>query len=67
MADRWVPVFLSTLSRMEQLGDVGSSRYVTIMSDGDGDFRPKFKWDNSLPPIVGAAMSINGDNTYDAG
>jgi hypothetical protein len=42
MKARWVPHFLSMLAEMENLGDIGSSRFVSIFSDGDGDFRPKF-------------------------
>jgi hypothetical protein len=43
MKARWVPHFLSMLAEMESLGNIGSSRVVSIFSDGDGDFRPKFK------------------------
>ena len=46
MKDRWVPHFLNMLKYMESLGNAGSSRTVTFYADGDGDFRPKFKWDD---------------------
>lgn len=67
MEDRWVPHFLSMLKYMQQLGSLGGSRKVGIYSDGDGDFHPKFNWDDALP--VGAKPTIddNGDRLYDAG
>lgn len=43
MKDRWIPHFLAMLKYMEYLGNIGSSREVTLYADGDGDFRPKFK------------------------
>ncbi len=49
MKDRWVPYFLGMLKAMQYLGSIGASRKVAIYSDGDGDFRPKFEWDRSLP------------------
>lgn len=45
MRARWVPYFVDMLTIMEYLGNVGSSRAITFYSDGDGDFRPKFKID----------------------
>ena len=67
MKNRWVPHFCSMLEYMEYLGSVGSSRSVSLYSDGDGDFRPKFNI--SIPyqhakPIRG---EISGDHFYDAG
>lgn len=44
MEERWVPHFISMLNRMERLGNMGSSRTVGMFADGDGDFRPKFKF-----------------------
>lgn len=49
MRTRWVPHFLGMLKMMQYLGNIGSSRNLTFYSDGDGDFRPKFTWDESLP------------------
>ncbi len=43
MPTRWVPHFLGMLNRMEYLGNIGSSRRVSIFADGDGDFQPKFR------------------------
>jgi len=66
MRKRWIPYFLSMLKYMQYLGSVGSSRQVTIYSDGDGDFRPKFKFDvdfEEQPPI----KDNGGDRLYDAG
>lgn len=42
MEERWIDYFMSMLNRMEYLGNLGASRTVSIYSDGDGDFRPKF-------------------------
>ena len=44
MEDRWVPHFMAMLKTMQYLGGVGSSRVVGLYADGDGDFRPKFKF-----------------------
>lgn len=67
MDERWTSHFLAMLKYMEYLGKVGSSRYVTFMADGDGDFRPKFKWDESLPSNAVARTDKDGDRFYDAG
>lgn len=67
MKDRWVPHFLAMLKYMEQLGGMGSSRKVALYSDGDGDFRPKFKWDESLPFDAEPIIDNDGDRLYDAG
>ena len=68
MKYRWVPHFLAMLRYMQFLGSIGSSRKVSFYADGDGDFRPKFSWDNSLSdkadPIEG---KDSGDYYYDAG
>ena len=48
MKRRWIPHFLGMLKKMQWLGSVGSSRNVIFVSDGDGDFRPKFSW-SELP------------------
>ena len=44
MNERWIPHFLGMLKSMERLGGLGGSRWVRFYSDGDGDYRPKFKW-----------------------
>ena len=62
MKTRWIPHFLGMLKKMEQLGGLGSSRPVGIFSDGDGDFHPKFKWEDSLPKI---AQPIRGEKPGD--
>lgn len=68
MEERWVDDFMSMLDKMEYLGSLGASRTVSIYSDGDGDFRPKFKasidWYRVRP--VDADYDFN-DNHYDAG
>jgi hypothetical protein len=68
--NRWVPCFLAMLDRMEYLGIIGSSRNVTIYSDGDGDFRPKFKFPKKLIPLISKATiksKTGGDYIYDVG
>lgn len=67
MKARWVPHFLSMLKYMQQLGSMGSSRTVSFYADGDGDFSPKFKWDENLPAKAKPVKDNNGDRTYDAG
>ena len=67
MKDRWVPHFLAMLKYMEQLGSLGGSREVSLYSDGDGDFRPKFKWKRSLPSKAKPIKDDHGDRLYDAG
>jgi hypothetical protein len=66
MEERWVPYFMSMLKHMEYLGNIGSSRTVSIYSDGDGGFRPKFntdvEWEKKKP-----ATDNFGNVTYDAG
>ena len=67
MNSRWVPHFLGMLKYMQQLGSMGSSRSVAFYVDGDGDFRPKFKWDESLPSDGKPVKKDGGNNFYDAG
>lgn len=43
MKSRWVNQFCSFLKQMENNGNIGHSEIVSFMSDGDGDFRPRFK------------------------
>jgi len=68
MQARWIPHFLSMLKYMQYLGGIGSSRRVGLLSDGDGDFQPKFKWSNELPAANKEPVwEKNGDRLYDAG
>lgn len=67
MPVRWVPHFLSMLKYMQQLGSQGSSRKVALYADGDGDFHPKFKWDDSIPSDAEPVKDLYGDRLYDAG
>lgn len=67
MRNRWIPHFLSMLKYMQYLGGVGSSRKVSIFTDGDGDFRPGFEWDDSLPSDAKPVEDKDGDRFYDAG
>ena len=67
MKDRWVPHFLAMLEYMQYLGGEGSSRMVSFYADGDGDFRPKFKWNKKLQSDAEPVKENDGDRTYDAG
>ena len=68
MNERWVPHFLGMLKYMQQLGGLGGSRMVSFYADGDGDFRPKFDWnDKTLKADAKPVQDRGGDRTYDAG
>ena len=67
MGQRWIPHFLAMLKYMQQLGNLGGSRIVSIYSDGDGDFRPKFHWSGHLPDEAEPVRDDDGDRVYDAG
>lgn len=67
MRSRWVPHFLAMLQYMQRLGGLGSSRIVGFFSDGDGDFRPMFEWDDTLPSDADPVKDDDGHRTYDAG
>lgn len=66
MRKRWAPQLVSMLKQMEYLGNIGSSRRVTILADGDGDFRPRFEADTDFQKVE-PAREHNGDTYYDAG
>lgn len=66
MEERWIDTFCSMLKYMENLGNLGSSREVTLYSDGDGDFRPKFEFDINYKK-VNPVGDISGNRLYDAG
>lgn len=65
MEERWIDCFMSMLNKMERLGKLGSSRTVSMFSDGDGDFQPRFKSDVEWEKIE-SNISID-NNDYDAG
>ena len=68
---RWVSQLVGMLKNMEMLGDMGGSRKVAIYSDGDGDFRPKFKfkrpWFRKVPEPAKPTENKDGNTVYDAG
>lgn len=45
MSKRWVDDFCSMLEYMQSCGNMGHSCVVAFYADGDGDFRPEFKFD----------------------
>lgn len=53
MRERWVNDFCSMLKWMESCGNMGHSSIVGFYSDGDGDFRPKFKFDREYEQTNG--------------
>ena len=53
MNERWVNDFCSMLKWMESCGNLGHSSIVGFYSDGDGDFRPKFKIDRDFKRTEG--------------
>ena len=67
MQTRWIPHFLAMLKKMQQYGSLGCSREITFYSDGDGDFRPYFEWDETLPSEADPIKEINGNLYFDAG
>jgi hypothetical protein len=66
MKERWIPHFLSMLKYMERLGGMGCSREVSFYADGDGDFRPKFKFDIDFEEVK-PVKDVDGNRLYDAG
>ena len=73
MNERWVDDFCSMLKWMESCGNLGHSSIVGFYSDGDGDFRPKFKIDTEFNKTEGYWRKDHGDRIpdleviYDAG
>lgn len=62
----WAAQFLGMLKHMQMLGSIGSSREVTLFADGDGDFRPKFEWDEGLP-VGDPVKNVDDKAFFDAG
>jgi hypothetical protein len=50
MKRRWVPHFLGLLDFMVRCGQLGMSRRAAFYADGDGDFRPAFRWSTDEEP-----------------
>ncbi len=70
MRARWVPHFIGLLKLMQNLGNLGGSRMVSFYSDGDGDYRPKFEFEDKTPePAPGVWKIEDGSETcfFDAG
>jgi len=66
MRKRWAPQFVSMLRYMQYLGHIGSSRCVSLFSDGDGDFRPDFEIYTEFPEVK-PYIEQDGNRYYDAG
>lgn len=67
MKPRWIPHFLAMLEYMRYCGSIGRSRWIHFMVDGDGDFRPSFKYDPSLPKDAAPVRENDDERWYDAG
>jgi hypothetical protein len=69
MRARWVPHFIGMLKLMQNLGGLGGSRMIQFYSDGDGDYRPKFEFEDNMPePAPGVWKMDNEEICYfDAG
>jgi len=65
MRGRWARQFLGLLKLMQQNGSVGHSEIVSFYSDGDGDYHPKFEWDDGLPEPAKPSES-RGEPFFDA-
>ena len=66
MNERWVDNFCSMLKYMEHCGNIGHSSLVGFYSDGDGDFRPKFKIDTEFNKVDGFKKEKTPEVIYDA-
>lgn len=53
MNERWVNDFCSMLHWMQSCGNLGHSSIVGFYSDGDGDFRPTFKFNTDWEKTKG--------------
>ncbi len=67
MSERWIDNFCSMLKYMERCGNIGHSALVGFYSDGDGDFRPKFKIDTEFNNVDGLKKEKIPSVIYDAG
>ena len=67
MDERWIDYFCSMLKYMEHCGDIGHSSLIGFYSDGDGDFRPKFKINIEFNKVNGLKKEKASSVIYDAG
>lgn len=68
MKERWIDDFCSMLKYMEKCGNIGHSCTVSFYSDGDGDFRPKFKIDTEFNETEGyRGKETKSEVFFDAG
>lgn len=65
MEERWIPHFLGMLKKMESYGKLGHSAKVTLFSDGDGDFRPKFV--SEVNEVAQPRIEDKSEAYFDAG
>ena len=67
MKRRWAEQFIGMLDCMRRLGSMGSSRTVKFYADGDGDYRPRFRYLAPCHPAQPRVVEPNGDIFFDAG
>jgi hypothetical protein len=61
MKPRWRQQLLDMLGSMAACGDMGCSRQMQFYADGDGDFRPKFAFDEKLYTPTTGQLKLNFD------
>lgn len=61
MKERWVDDFCTMLKWIETCGNIGHSSVVGFYADGDGDFRPKFKFDREFETAGAYWRKDHGD------
>ena len=66
----WASHFQSFLKEMERYGQLGHSGQISFMADGDGNFRPKFKFTKEYEPVQGIQsqqIAKKAEQLFDAG
>lgn len=64
MEERWADRFCSFLTHLATNGAYRRSEIVGFYSDGDGDFRPKFKFDRDFNFVLTSARKYNFIDHY---
>lgn len=66
----WASHFQSFLKEMERYGKIGHSGQISFMADGDGNFRPKFKFTKEYDAVEGIRsqyITKTAEQLFDAG
>ena len=67
MEERWVDDFCSFLKYLQRNGSLGHSSLVGFYADGDGDFRPRFRFDTEFNLTPGQKTTKTPELMFDAG